>query len=479
MRIRAKLSPREIVVPPHTYQQNKRLIEAMNTLGLKMRNMGGPMMFKTGGPAENLNRIRRWIDEMNLNDRERAILYKRLGISAKGKNMGGPMYYADGGSDKVFEGPRGGTYILKDGEWYQTIGPAGNQLEMKVTDSSVIEWLDNEYKGVTREGHTLLDATPGTDGQITDADLPSEYQGKEEFRVIPGSPQYKQLEAHPAYELYREVGGVAIFRVNPEKAWELDRALNEKKLGSPEGVIEQYNDGTLTVEEAMSRLQDLGYSKLKARTSLGIKAGEYGTVLGTGEGTDYSGSLVAMPDSVRGRSAAGEATLETTASEDVRGGAAGTVLKAYKDGEMTREEAEGNLAQILGISRLKARTMLGEEAVASARVEDQSGMSYGDSLVAMPDSARGRGFSGVSGEGDLAEYERILGVTHGEGSLGSEGTDIDLPEFVGEDGEVVKLTTEKFRFRGPEGEPPTQDPTTVAVGVQAMNEDTGEVWEAQ
>ena len=118
--IRAKLTKGEIVVPPKVVAQNRKLIDAMNQAGLLMREMGGPVMFRSGGSADNMNRLRRWLDEMDLNPREEAIILKRLGIDpVTRKEMGGPIYAQVG--TEVEEEPT---------QWYQDdrLGQLGDSL---------------------------------------------------------------------------------------------------------------------------------------------------------------------------------------------------------------------------------------------------------------------------------------------------------------------------------------------------------------
>ena len=152
----------------------------------------------------------------------------RMMLHSAGYAGGGMVGYATGGE---VVGPRGGRYIEEGGKWYQVIGPEGSLLKMPVTDQSIVDWLDNEYKGSTSSGHQLLDATPlspsgseqtrtlGHQEPIRDSGYTYAHgqNWQNEVTVPAGADKY---QGDPAYDLVSDdrFTGYRTYRLNPQWA---------------------------------------------------------------------------------------------------------------------------------------------------------------------------------------------------------------------------------------------------------------------
>ena len=320
-------------------------------------------------------------------------------------------------------------------------------------------------------------STDYAERMIDNPQLPPEYEGKEQFRVVPGSPQDRQLAEHPAYDRRELSGGQVVeYTANPRKAIEISRQVHDVNIQTdPDYVVDQYRQGNIGWEEAASRYSALtGVSPLRARAEIGQKSGQdiiHPVADSNAPLYDLGADPRRMPNP---QGFVGQSITPVDAVQEK-----GQVIKGqYQAGQMSPTDAIQQYVELTGVSPLRARAELGITAEEAGVLGTGQARTY--DMSAQPDSVRGRSYPGQSipGGGDAAIAESIIGITHGEGGVGSQGTDINLPGIVRE-GQVVQLITENFRFSGPRNQPPGQAPNKYKVGVRATNTQTGEVWEAQ
>ena len=93
MRIKAKLTPNEIVIPPHVVANNREMIDAYNRIGLLARNLGGMAYMRDGGEAwDRQVFIRKLLEEVKPGSLDERILLDKLGIDpVTYKQVGGEV----------------------------------------------------------------------------------------------------------------------------------------------------------------------------------------------------------------------------------------------------------------------------------------------------------------------------------------------------------------------------------------------------
>ena len=81
-RIKAKLTKGEKVLPPHVTAANRERLEAMNRIGLMVRNLGGMAYLKDGGVADWDRQvfIRKLLEEVKPGSLDERILLDKLGV---------------------------------------------------------------------------------------------------------------------------------------------------------------------------------------------------------------------------------------------------------------------------------------------------------------------------------------------------------------------------------------------------------------
>ena len=418
-----KLTRNEIVVPPHVYQQYAERLEAMNKEGMLARSQGGVAAYRANGGAVS--------DPYSNYTRETDTGYVNL-ASIKEEHI-----EEASNPEKV----RQIMEILGNLQ-AQGLKPSHSQYETMKTE--LYRLLSNSTWGT---GVLPEDAQVTSDGEV------------EKLRVVVGSPQYRQLMEHPGYELFREVGQTAIFHSIPGELLKQEQLVHDRKVQTdPEYIKAEHAAGNISDVEAMERYSSItGVSKLKARSELGIDH-----PVSEGKGLiDVSEPLGAGGHSPGVGSTGQEATSGNWSSPEM-------VVDYFDRRLIQAPEAIRALQQDFGYSRLKTAKTLGLEGAITHK-----GSGKGLIDVSEPLGAGGH-YSGVGGDdrGDLKGFEDSLGLTHG---LDDE---LDTPEFI-QDGKVVDLKTEDFKFSGEYNEQPQTPASNVAIGVQAVNGTTGEIWEAQ